>query len=262
MTRALTRGKQIAREQGFLFLLRKLYFIVLWGLFGRVLVYPMMRDFHRRAARATSIEDAVDLVLSYSYLGARIAPMQVKEEIVELLRMMESLKPKVVLDIGTAWGGTLFMFTRVAAPDSLLVTVDLPGRLWGASCPSWMSPMVQSFATDMQSIVQVRGDSHSSEVLDRVKKALGARGADFLFIDGDHSYDGVKMDFEMYSQLVAEHGLVAFHDICEGSEELVGEVPRFWTEVKRGLSTREIVADPMQGGCGIGLVFKDRRSSI
>jgi hypothetical protein len=33
-----------------------------------------------------------------------------------------------------------------------------------------------------------------------------------LFIDGDHRYEGVRRDFEMYSPLVGAGGLIAFHD--------------------------------------------------
>jgi MMP 1-O-methyltransferase len=34
----------------------------------------------------------------------------------------------------------------------------------------------------------------------------------FLWIDGDHSYRGAKVDFEGFSRFVAPHGVVAFHD--------------------------------------------------
>jgi len=34
----------------------------------------------------------------------------------------------------------------------------------------------------------------------------------FLFIDGDHSYEGVKADFEAWSPYVVVGGIVAFHD--------------------------------------------------
>ena len=52
---------------------------------------------------------------------------------------------------------------------------------------------------------------------------------DFLFIDGDHSYNGVKLDFEMYAPMVRENGLIAFHDIA-GRWDGVRE---FWTEIKQ-----------------------------
>ena len=42
---------------------------------------------------------------------------------------------------------------------------------------------------------------------------LGGAELDFLFIDGDHSYAGVKQDFEKYSGYVKRGGLIAFHDI-------------------------------------------------
>lgn len=38
---------------------------------------------------------------------------------------------------------------------------------------------------------------------------------DFLFIDGDHSYEGVKKDFELYSQIISENGVIVLHDSDE-----------------------------------------------
>jgi hypothetical protein len=35
---------------------------------------------------------------------------------------------------------------------------------------------------------------------------------DFLFIDGDHSYEGVKKDFDLYSKLLSEKGVIVLHD--------------------------------------------------
>jgi len=36
---------------------------------------------------------------------------------------------------------------------------------------------------------------------------------DYLHIDGDHSYEGVKKDFELYSTIMAENGIITIHDI-------------------------------------------------
>lgn len=35
---------------------------------------------------------------------------------------------------------------------------------------------------------------------------------DFLFIDGDHSYEGVKSDFELYSKILTPSGIIMLHD--------------------------------------------------
>lgn len=56
----------------------------------------------------------------------------------------------------------------------------------------------------------------------------------FIFIDADHSYEGVKKDWMNFSQLLAPKGLIAFHDtnqICTNQviEECVD--PNIWTLV-------------------------------
>jgi predicted O-methyltransferase YrrM len=43
---------------------------------------------------------------------------------------------------------------------------------------------------------------------------------DFLFIDGDHSIDGCKRDFDLYSHKVTNGGFIAFHDYHLDRSEL------------------------------------------
>lgn len=42
---------------------------------------------------------------------------------------------------------------------------------------------------------------------------------DLLFIDGDHSYDGVKKDFDLYSQILSDNGIIIIHDTDKNYEE-------------------------------------------
>jgi predicted O-methyltransferase YrrM len=76
-------------------------------------------------------------------------------------------------------------------------------------------------------VVLIRGDSHSEETLRKVLGILNANKLDLLFIDGNHTHDGVKKNYEIYSQLVRKGGVMAFHDIVPGPQHLVGGVPRF-----------------------------------
>ncbi len=63
-------------------------------------------------------------------------------------------------------------------------------------------------------------------------------------IDGDHSYDGVKRDFEMYEPLVGEGKPIAFHDIVPHPQAPACEVDRFWNEIKGGRPYVEFVDRP------------------
>jgi len=91
--------------------------------------------------------------------------------------------------------------------------------------------------------------------LEIIKKILGDSKLDLLFIDGDHTYEGVKRDFEMYSPLVRKGGIITFHDIVPGPPENVGGVPTFWNEIKQNFTYKEIVKDWRQGGYGIGVIY-------
>ena len=42
---------------------------------------------------------------------------------------------------------------------------------------------------------------------------------DVLWIDGDHSYEGVKTDFELYSNIMNDKGIIIIHDTDEKYEE-------------------------------------------
>jgi len=200
------------------------------------------------------IDGAYTAVETFGYGEVRLAPFQIREEFTELLRRVQAIRPLRLLEIGTARGGTLFLFARVAAPGATLVTVDLPHGPFGGGYPLGHVPLLRSFGRDGQKIHLVRADSHAPATLQRVTSLLGG-GVDFLFVDGDHTYNGVRLDYEMYAPLVRPGGLIAFHDIVDGPPEAVGGVPRFWDQLRSGRShVEEIVADRKQGGWGIGLI--------
>jgi predicted O-methyltransferase YrrM len=81
---------------------------------------------------------------------------------------------------------------------------------------------------------------------------LDGRAIDFLFIDGDHSWDGVWQDFKMYSSLVAPGGLIAFHDISPSPAEWTKGVAQFWREFTLEHETEERVVND-EPGFGIGI---------
>ena len=57
--------------------------------------------------------------------GLLLTTKQIKEEIKEFLLILDKVKPKVILEIGTAGGGTLFLFSNIADEEATLISVDL-----------------------------------------------------------------------------------------------------------------------------------------
>ena len=212
-----------------------------------------LRALRDEADKLTTVERAVDFAFNFRHRGIRFTPSQVREEITGFLKLLSQRPPAAVLEIGTEKGGTFSLLTRVAAPDALLVSLDLPAGQ-DSAYPAWREPLYRGFAWKQQRVEIIREDSHGAHAFERMKQLFAGCPLDLLFIDGDHSYEGVKKDFETYSALVAKGGTIAFHDIVEGAEGSVGGVPKFWSEIKQTRRFTEFVKDWNQGGWGIGVL--------
>lgn len=220
---------------------------------GDVLVHRAAARRVRTAARSgMGLDEALQFVYDFDVVGVDIEPMQIPAELRELMSRVRDLRPQRVVEIGTAKGGTLFLLAQVAAPDSTIVSVDLPGGQFGGGYLDQRAIVYREFARPGQRLELLRADSHDSATHKAVSDHVA--DVDVLFIDGDHSLEGVRRDFDDYTPLVRKGGLVALHDIVPGSRDLVGGVPEFWREIKHRYATEELVDDAGQGGYGIGLV--------
>lgn len=213
----------------------------------------------RRAARAVaakpcfdSPESIIDFAFSPPVDG--IQPFQVKSEILALVSAVHAQRPQNVMEVGTANGGTLLLWTRCAADNAHLISLDLPGGRFGGGYSSRRGKMYDDFALPGQTITRIRADSHSPKSLELVRKDLAGRQIDFLFLDGDHSYAGIKQDYETFAPLVRPKGIVAFHDIVKCSDASC-QVQPFWDEVKQGKPWKEFIEKADQGWGGIGMVI-------
>jgi predicted O-methyltransferase YrrM len=141
-------------------------------------------------------------------------------ELSRLLASIEGLRFETVLEIGTERGGTLWLWTQIATDDATIVSVDL--KTW---------PGIVIAGRAKQRLHRIEGDSHEEEIFQLVYGALPEGKVDLLFIDGDHTYEGVKRDFDMYAPLVGEHGLIILHDIAP-HDPSQSEAHVFWAQLK------------------------------
>jgi predicted O-methyltransferase YrrM len=203
-----------------------------------------------------TFEDAIELAEQFRFGGRlSIRPMQIRSEISSFLDFIASEPPATVLEIGTGRGGTLFLLAQAARENALLVSLDAPDVAGFGARPEYATRerLYRSLGRGTQRVVFLAADSHLVETLARVRRILAGRLIDVLFVDGDHTFEGVESDFRMYAPLVRSGGLVAFHDIVPGPAEKVGSVPAFWQSV-RALDSIEFVEDWNQGGYGIGVL--------
>jgi cephalosporin hydroxylase len=194
-------------------------------------------------------------IVDFVFSNPIIAPLQVRSELLRFAAIIAELKPSLALEIGTAHGGTLCVISRLSRTSATIISVDLPGGLFGGGYKWFRIPVYKSFPVLNQKLHLIRGNSHDPATQSSVKARMGEnRKLDLLFIDGDHSYEGVKTDFETYAPLVHSGGIIAFHDIAEHPKETGCEVARFWQEIKQQYAHEEIIENEQQGWAGIGIL--------
>jgi predicted O-methyltransferase YrrM len=205
-----------------------------------------------RNASALPVYDLVKVPFEYAFA----APIQVPWELASFAAAAGKMRPKVFLEIGTHTGGAFFVLCQMCAPDATVISMDLPGagEVYGRT-PPYREFLIRNMKRPSQRYSRILGDSHSSEAFEKLKQVLSGRSIDLLFIDGDHSYEGVRTDFEMYSAFVRPGGLIGFHDIVRPAHDPADEVYKFWEELKAAHSGQEIIANPSPGWGGIGFVI-------
>ncbi len=160
-------------------------------------------------------------------IAVRNGASQKIDEFKHLVSWVAGLDPEVIVEIGSMDGGTLRAW-RAIAPDADLVSISLTGGPYGGgSVPDGLADH------------HLDRDSHKKSTLAALARILDGRRIDFLFIDGDHSYEGVRQDFDMYSALVRSGGLIAFHDILASDAPEGGYVKRLWDELTPLYRTHE-----------------------
>ncbi len=152
------------------------------------------------STRLDSPARVLEFVSQYKGIGPyrKLAPLQVKQEYLDLLAWAWKREFHNIAEIGTAQGGTLVGW--LAMKPRRLISIDLPGGIHGGGYPARKAALfrlLQRRISPHTKLDLIRGDSHSDSTCQQVKTMLQGELLDFLLIDGDHRYVGVRRDFEL-----------------------------------------------------------------
>lgn len=288
-----SRASRIYTEEGVVSLFDKGIRLVADTAIDRVARFPpldplvyRLSKWHvsRRLRNERDFEDCLNTVLKRKPGFGRyeVRAKQIPEELEELVGIVRDIEPKVVLEIGTAKGGTFYTWCRTLSTATTIISLDLPQGEFGGGYSERHISLFESFSND-KNLFFVRENSHNESTYEAIQEILETQTdgdvVDFLFIDGDHTYEGVKRDFEMYKPLVRDGGVIALHDIVyhpDTMEELqrrreaasnldeqylsttarpASQVDQFWDEIVDEYQTEELIAHPEQTWGGIGVIY-------
>jgi predicted O-methyltransferase YrrM len=182
-------------------------------------------------AELRGFEDLAFL-FSSNQLNHGIASLQIDEAAL-LYRLARDVDAGAVVEIGRFKGGSTVVFAAALRDGVELwsydahvaLRPDLPGSLLDAELLATLERY--GLAPKVHLLV---GDS---KTVDPPPGAIR-----LLFVDGDHSYEGARADFERWGALVAPGGRVLFHDAVDtggygnvypGVARAVAEIGDGWT---------------------------------
>lgn len=177
-------------------------------------------------------------------VNAPVETYQVQWELDLLVGIVSVLKPHRILEVGSYRGGTLWHWLQKA---DVVVAIDDAMR----NADEWHE-WADAAPTELHAI---QGDSRHSTIVEMARE-LGPY--DFVFIDGDHTYEAIRSDVDSYGGMLADGGVLALHDILPRPGYGVSEV---WAEIKAAPGVRYIeiaknATEPgNEGPCGIGVLW-------
>lgn len=143
---------------------------------------------------------------------------QEEEALISLARQYVPFHDGVIVEIGGEYGRSAaeFAYACEGCENIRIVTVDLfPGNhhiagQHGGLLAVWRHNLIEAGIQNYTNVtlVPIRGDS--GEIGNSWNTPI-----DCLFIDGDHTYEGVKRDIEAWTPHVKVGGVVIYHDVAK-----------------------------------------------
>lgn len=127
------------------------------------------------------------------------------DEAAYLFSLARSLSPCRILEIGRYRGGSTLLLAAAIDENSKLTSID---NLTKAGCDD----------SALLKVLGKAGFSHKVELIiqDSTGVEAGAGSYDIIFIDGDHTYEGITKDYEHWKYAVKTGGHLMLHDAAYG----------------------------------------------
>ena len=185
-----------------------------------------------------------------AHFAGNLELQQIPEEYINLLKFFKETKIEHYLELGVANGGSFF-----------INSIFMQNGLKEAECVDCLaytdSPVVKQTEAKITSKINKLNELFS----DKQFKFTKSTTDDFfkfkcnkkyccIFIDADHSYDGVMKDYKNSLNFIKKDGYLIFHDIANTGTG----VAQCWSEIKHNHKIISEFIHPYINNCGIGIV--------
>ncbi|HEX9905402.1 MAG TPA: class I SAM-dependent methyltransferase, partial [Propylenella sp.] len=153
-----------------------------------------------------------------------------------MFAFVSTFRPRRYVELGAHWGASFFAFCQAAERvrlESSAVAIDT----WQGDehAGFYQSGVFDSFVGRLRPYASFA--SYLRARFDDAAKEFEDGAIDLLHIDGLHTYDAVRHDFETWLPKMSDRGTVLFHDIAVHERDF--GVWQFWDELKARYPTLE-----------------------
>ncbi|MFC6842193.1 class I SAM-dependent methyltransferase [Xanthomonas theicola] len=171
--------------------------------------------------------------------------------------LVEQLRPQSIVELGTHRGASFLAFCQAVQEQELTSRVFAVDSWEGDEHAGFYGEDIYNELRDYQQ----RNYASISEMLRmRFNEALEYftdGSIDLLHIDGLHTYEAVREDFESWLPKLSSRGVVLFHDTCV--RERGFGVWQYWAEISQQYPAFELTHTH---GLGVLLVGKERSPAL
>ncbi|WP_045761018.1 class I SAM-dependent methyltransferase [Xanthomonas albilineans] len=171
--------------------------------------------------------------------------------------LVEQLRPASIVELGTHRGASFLAFCQSVQEQGLTSRVFAVDTWEGDEHAGFYSEDIYAELRDFQQ----RYYAGVSEMLrmrfDDALQYFSDGTIDLLHIDGLHTYEAVKQDFESWLPKLSGRAVVLFHDTCVREREF--GVWRYWSEISQRYPSFEFTHTH---GLGVLLVGEERNPEL
>jgi hypothetical protein len=168
--------------------------------------------------------------------------------------LVQQLKPEIIVELGTHSGNSFFAFCEAVKEN------NLPTKSYAVD--SWQGDEQAGFYAEevYENVAKHLQENYADNAVllrmkfDEATPHFENNSIDLLHIDGLHTYEAVKHDFENWLPKLSDKAIVLFHD-TQIKEKDFG-VWKFWNELEKIYPSFEFYH-----GCGLGVLAVGKNPS-
>ena len=170
--------------------------------------------------------------------------------------LIQYMKPKNIVELGSHYGCSTYAMLQ-AIKDFRIESTFYAVDTWAGddyTKNDYENDVYIAFCKVQESLFQNVDLVKVRKTFDEALSMFQDRSIELLHIDGNHTYEAVKNDYERWKAKVSDHGIIMFHDIS--TDKVFGKTMGshlFWEELK----AEKKYTIEFDFSYGLGVLFHD-----